>query len=141
RGLSLHGTTGTADAGFNPAILRNQIWIKDPAGWMPGRLRVVGVWVNYRRENAPALDVVQNTVTYSFAVPAGKVGYGLWALTVDGGRTVNFRDNAVNGAGFCNLGFLASALDSSSHVTLAGGALNSIANFGVFAGRYDLQYG
>jgi len=141
RGLSLHGTTGAADAGFNPAILRNQIWIKDSAGWMPGRLRVFGVWVNYRRENAPALDVAQNTVTYSFAVPDGKVGYGLWALTVDGGRTVNFRDNVVNGGGFCNIGFLASAIDPGANVSVTGGSLTGIKDYGVLAGRYDLQYG
>ena len=137
RGLSLHGTTGAAEAGFEPAVLRNSVWIRDPADWAGGRTRVVGIWVNYRRANAPALEVAENAVNFTNAIPAGKVGYGFWGLTIDAGRKVAFRDNVVNGNGYCTIGFLGSTIDPAADVLVSGGSLNGIAGYGAFAGRID----
>jgi len=124
RGLSRHGVNVPADVGFVPQITNNTITMGDESVWQTGRTRVIGIWINYHRDTADPLIVSGNTVNFPNAYQEGHTAYGFWALTIDGGRTVTFSDNTVNGGNNCTIGFLGSAITGGATVTVQNGELN-----------------
>jgi autotransporter-associated beta strand protein len=142
RGMSLHGTITQAPTGFTPVISNNVVTIGElwPPSWV-GRLRSIGIWVNYRRGNAAPLEVIGNVVNTPVAAPTGKTLRGLFALTVDGAGKIDFIDNTVNGEGNCMQGLYAFACPSNNAVTVHGGALNNINDVGILVQTTDPDWG
>ena len=140
-GISVHGTVNAAP-GFTPLIASNTLTI---AQWWPSTpegdvSRAPGIWVNYRKQQAPRLDVIGNVINTPLAPPPGKTIIGLWAMTADETNQVNFINNTVNGAGICTEGFYA-IMCTGDNVKLLGGSLNGIAQVGVLADTVDPNYG
>lgn len=141
RGLSLHGTTTAAPAGFAPAIANNTFTIGE---WWPTeipRIRTEGIWVNYRRENAAPIVVSGNVVNTPVAAPAGKTIRGLYALNVDGKGVVNFIGNTVNGGGNCMEGLTVALVPKAGSVNVLGGSFSGVSQAGVLATTKDLDWG
>lgn len=143
RGLSLHGVTSEAPAGFSPRVAGNVLTIAEwwPDNQLPDRVNADGIWVNYRRQNAAELNVVGNIINTPVAAPAGKRIRGLFALTIDGEAKVNFIDNTVNGQGYCLSGVYVSGCWSNGAVKVLGGTLDQIKTSGVLAQTLDPDWG
>jgi hypothetical protein len=141
-GLSVHGTTTPASAGFIPVVANNTLSVAEWfPGDLPGRTNAYGIWINYRRANAAELNVANNVVSTPVAAPAGKTIYALFALTVDGTGKVNFIDNIVNGAGNCSQGVRVFACPNFNAVNVLGGSLNNIRDDGIVAETSDPNWG
>jgi hypothetical protein len=140
-GIGVHVVTNAAP-GFTPVIASNSLTI---AQWWPsipeGELeRAPGIWVNYRRHQAPPLEVIGNEIHTPLSAPPGKWIIGLWALRMDDRCQVNFIDNTVNGGGNCTEGFYA-AICTGDNVKLLGGSLNNMVGASVLADTADPKYG
>jgi hypothetical protein len=136
RALSMHSVHAATDAGFLPQIAYNTVSIT----WKTGYSRNIGIWVNYRDGNAPALEVKNNTINCSDASLTGKNFFGFYALTLKDNRVVTFADNTITGAGNCSRGFYMTNCPSSN-VTLSGGAFNNIRDNGIVMVNNDLTWG
>ncbi|MGB4852190.1 MAG: DUF1565 domain-containing protein, partial [Ignavibacteria bacterium] len=136
RALSMHSVHAATDAGFLPQIAYNTVSIK----WKTGYSRNMGIWVNYRDGNAPALEVKNNTIDCSDPSLIGKNFFGFYALTIKDNRTLTFSDNTIAGAGNCSRGFYMSNCPSSN-VTLTGGSFNNIRNYGIYMTNFDASWG
>ena len=136
RGVSIHGTDTAAAAGFSPEISGNVITLQ----WLTQTgSRDVGIWVNYRRGTASPLDVSGNTINFT-AAPVGKSWIGIYGLTIDGGRTVTFDDNTINGGGFATTGYYFSAV-ASPNVTVSNGSISGVTGQGVLVVNHDATWG
>ena len=137
RGISIHGTNTAADTGFTDQITDNNItlgnWTTTPTS---DTSRGVGIWVNYQRDSTSPLTVSDNTITMIAAAPAGHTWYGIYGLTIDGGRTVNFNDNTINGNGYAELGYYFSSVDTPN-VTINGGTISGTTEAGVLVTNWD----
>jgi hypothetical protein len=140
-GLGVHCVTTAAPRGFVPLVASNRLSI---AEWWPAEIeavRVPGIWINFRRDEASPMEVVGNVVTTPVAVPGSKTVIGYYALTVDGNGRVDFRDNTLNGEGNCSIGLLAVGCWSNRCVNLSGGALRGVCRAGVLADTFDTKWG
>jgi hypothetical protein len=143
RGLSVHGITVPARAGFIPCVVSNVFTI---AEWWPlsaelDRVYSMGVWVNYRRGEAALLEVIGNVVNTPLPSPSGKTVRGFYTLDVDGGGKVNLVNNTVNGAGNCHVGIVAASCWSNNAVQVRGGTLDQILQTGVLVDTTDPVFG
>jgi hypothetical protein len=139
RGLSIHGTNTASDPLFTAAINDNTIAIS--WAWVyPGLTRGVGIWVNYRRDNASDLVVNNNTISFPDAIPMGNTAWGIYSLTMDNNRTVTYTNNTVTGSGNCNIGYYTTAV-SSTNVKVVGGSMTGIIDYGVLATTNDAVWG
>ena len=121
RGVSIHGTSTAADVGFADQITHNLITLGDwTTTTSSDTSRGVGIWINYRRENASPLSVSDNSITMTAAAPAGHTWFGIYGLTIDGARAVDFARNTINGNGHAALGYYFSSVDTPN-VTITGG--------------------
>ncbi|MBS1550701.1 MAG: hypothetical protein JST15_01370, partial [Bacteroidetes bacterium] len=136
RALSMHSVHAATDAGFIPQIAYNTVSIT----WKTGYSRNIGIWVNYRDGNAPALDVKNNTINCSDASLIGKNFYGFYALTIADNRTLTFSDNTITGAGNCSRGFYMTNCPSSN-VSISGGSFSNIRDYGIMMVNNDLTWG
>jgi hypothetical protein len=139
-GLSVHGVCVASPEGFTPQISSNSLSI---AEWWPAEIEVVhapGIWVNFRRGTASTLNVRANVISTPKPAPAGKIIRAIEVLTVDEKGKVNLIGNVVNGYGNCHEGIYAAACWSNDAVTVRGGALNEIKNYGIFLRTTDPEW-
>ena len=136
RALSMHAVHAATDPGFVPQIANNTVSIT----WKTAYSRNIGIWVNYRDGDAPALEVKDNTINCSDASLIGKNFFGFYALTLRDDRIVTFSDNTITGAGNCSRGFYMTNCPSSN-ITLTGGAFNNIRDYGILMVNNDPTWG
>ncbi len=141
RGISIHGTNTACDDGFVPKINNNDITLSWQ--WVHPSLsgnRAIGIWVNYRRQNAADLIVNTNIIRFPEAISGGISAWGIYSITMDDNRKVTYTGNSVIGAGNCNIGYYTSAV-SSPNVKVTGGSLSGIKDYGVLATTNDPVWG
>ncbi|MCX6306917.1 MAG: DUF1565 domain-containing protein [Bacteroidetes bacterium] len=137
RGISTHSVNTPAASGFTPDIARNDISIS----WAyTATSRAVGIWNNYQRENASPLSVHNNTIRFPEETPSGSTSIGFYALSMDNERVANYTNNTIIGGGNCNWGFYASGV-ASHNVTIQGGSLGNIKDYGVRVANWDPVWG
>jgi len=140
-GLGVHCVTTPAPKGFQPLVASNTLTI---AQWWPVEIqaaRAPGIWINFRQEQASPIAVVANVITTPTAAPNLKTILGLYALTVEPGRKVEFIDNSVFGRSNCTVGLLAANCPGKHSVRLRGGLLKDIRSTGVMADTLDAKWG
>ena len=137
-GLSIHGTIAAPESGFIPQIAHNEINLE----WRdyPGVSTGVGIWVNYRRADAPALDVHDNVINAPASVPTGKTLRGIFGQTITEDRTVTFTNNVINGGEVLSEGYYFSNTPSRN-VSISGGSVSDVKNVGVLVGYKHPTWG
>jgi Immunoglobulin domain len=137
--LSVHGTITSAGS-FMPAVTNNYLTV---AQWWPHeitRLRGIGIWINYRRENAAPLWVADNVIETPNSAPLNCTIRGLEALTLDGNGTVTFARNIVYGDNNCHQGICVNNCGNNNAVQVLGGSLNGTLT-GALAVTLDPDFG
>ena len=136
RALSMHAVHAAASGGFTPQVANNDIAIS----WKTAYARNVGIWINYRDGNAPALQVKDNTIDCSDPSLAGKNFFGFYGMTLKDDRVVEFMNDTITGAGNCSRGFYMSN-SPSVNVSLKDCTFNNIRDYGVYMVTNDATWG
>ena len=140
-GLGVHCVTTPAPKGFLPLVASNTLTI---AQWWPAEIQAVrapGIWINFRQEEASPIQVLANVINTPTAPPKFKTILGIYALTIDPDRKVEFIDNTVVGRSNCTVGLLVANAPKRQSVRIRGGLLKDIRNAGVLADTLDAKWG
>ena len=124
-GIGIHGTNAAAEAGFVPQIGNNIINLKWNLPYPEVSVTGVGIWVNYRRGEAPDLNVHDNTINAPASLEDGKTLRGIFGQTITDDRKVTFTNNTIHGGGVLSAGYYFSN-DPSNNVSIVGGVVDGV---------------